>query len=53
MVIPTAVSTFYLKLLAGLTETFMAADARKKLLAEPDQTKLWKILVRLTKKTVP
>ncbi len=50
--IPTAANAFYLKLIAGLTETFMKTDARKKLLAEDDPEKLWKTLVKLTRSTV-
>jgi len=50
--IPTAAAAFYLKLLAGLAETFTAAEARKTLLAEKDATGLWKALVKLTRKTV-
>lgn len=53
MVIPTAASAFYLKLLAGLAETFSDAEARKALLAEETPEKLWKMLVKLTKKTIP
>ncbi|MDI6773893.1 MAG: PTS sugar transporter subunit IIA [Verrucomicrobiota bacterium] len=52
LAIPTAASAFYLKLLAGLTETFMAADARKALLAEKEPEKLWKALVRVTRSAV-
>ena len=52
LVIPTAASAFYLKLLAGLTETFMAEAARKALLAETDQQKLWKALVKLTRSAI-
>jgi len=52
LVIPTAASAFYLKLLSGLTETFMETDARKQLLAAKDQTAMWKILVKVTRKTV-
>jgi mannitol/fructose-specific phosphotransferase system IIA component (Ntr-type) len=52
MAIPTAASAFYLKLLAGLTETFRDADARKAILAESDAEDLWKTLVRLTRKTI-
>jgi mannitol/fructose-specific phosphotransferase system IIA component (Ntr-type) len=50
--IPTAASAFYLKLLAGLTETFMHADARKTLTEEKDPERLWKALVRLTRSTI-
>jgi mannitol/fructose-specific phosphotransferase system IIA component (Ntr-type) len=52
MVIPTAASAFYLKLLAGLAETFSDADARKALMAEETPEKLWKALTKLTKKTI-
>ena len=52
MVIPTAASAFYLKLLAGLAETFSDADARKALMAEESPEKLWKALIKLTKKTI-
>jgi mannitol/fructose-specific phosphotransferase system IIA component (Ntr-type)/RNase P subunit RPR2 len=50
--IPTAANAFYLKLVSGLTETFMKADARKKLLAENDPEKMWKTLCKLTRSTV-
>jgi len=53
LVIPTAASAFYLKLLAGLAETFADAEARKALTAEEEPDKLWKALVKLTKKTIP
>jgi len=52
MVIPTAASAFYLKLLAGLAETFADPDARKALSAEESPEKLWKALIKLTKKTI-
>lgn len=52
LVIPTAASAFYLKLLAGLAETFSDTDARKTLLAEENPEKLWKVLIKLTKKTI-
>ena len=52
MVIPTAASAFYLKVLAGLAETFSDPEARKALLAEESPEKLWKTLVKLTKKTI-
>lgn len=52
LVIPTAASAFYLKLLAGLAETFSDADARKAITSEETPEKLWKLLIKLTKKTV-
>lgn len=52
MVIPTAASPFYLKLLAGLTETFMVAEARETLLACQTDADMWKALVKLTRKAI-
>ena len=53
MVIPTAASAFYLKLLSGLTQTFREADAREKLMDADTPEKMWAILARLTKTTIP
>ncbi len=50
--IPTAATAFYLKLLAGLTETFHGADSRKTLLAAKDPDALWKTLIKLTRTTI-
>lgn len=50
--IPTAVSAFYLKLLAGLTETFMKEIARQTLLDAESPEALWKALTRATRYTV-
>lgn len=52
IVIPTAASAFYLKLLSGLTETFTDADARKAIMAEKEPLKMWKTLVKLTRSTI-
>ncbi len=52
MVIPTAASAFYLKLLAGLTQTFRKEDARKKLMAAKTPEALWKALLKATKGTI-
>jgi mannitol/fructose-specific phosphotransferase system IIA component (Ntr-type) len=52
MVIPTAASAFYLKLLAGLTQSFAKKEARDQLLAAKTQEELWKVLVKATKKTI-
>lgn len=52
MVIPTAASAFYLKLLSGLTETFMHADARSALTGETTQEGLWKALLKTTRPTI-
>lgn len=52
MVIPTAASAFYLKLLSGLTQSFAVKDARDLLLKAKTKEELWKILVKATKKTI-
>jgi mannitol/fructose-specific phosphotransferase system IIA component (Ntr-type) len=52
IVIPTAASAFYLKLLAGLSETFSKPEARKLLMAEKDPEKLWKTLAKITRATI-
>ncbi len=52
MSIPVAASAFYLKLLAGLTETFMKAEARQQIRAAKDPESLWKTLVKVTRTTV-
>lgn len=52
MVIPTAASAFYLKLLSGLTQSFSTADSREPLLKAKSQEDLWEALVKGTKKMV-
>jgi mannitol/fructose-specific phosphotransferase system IIA component (Ntr-type) len=52
LVIPTAASAFYLKLLAGLTETFRKEEARKAILSEKDRDGLWKQLMKQTRSTI-
>lgn len=52
MVIPTAASAFYLKILAGLAETFQNAEARETILACDSKEKLWKALLKVTRKTI-
>jgi mannitol/fructose-specific phosphotransferase system IIA component (Ntr-type) len=52
MVIPTAASAFYLKLLAGLNQTFQKEEAREKLFEANTPEKLWKALVKATKATI-
>ena len=47
--IPVAASAFYLKLLAGLTETFMVANNRKTVRAAKDNVALWKALTKATR----
>lgn len=52
LAIPVAASAFYLKLLAGLTETLMDPDNRKVLTAAKDPDDLWKALTRVTRSTI-
>jgi len=53
MVIPTATSAFYLKLLSGLSQTFRDKESRDALLeAAGSPEELWKTLVQKTRKTV-
>ena len=50
--IPTAVSAFYLRLIAGLTETFLKAQNRESLLAARTSEQLWKALTKATRYTI-
>ena len=52
IVIPTAASAFYLKLLAGLSRTFSSEKNRNAVMAETDPGKLWKTLVKVTRTKV-
>lgn len=53
MVIPTATSAFYLKLLSGLSQTFRDTESRDALLAAADDPEaLWKALIKSTRKTI-
>lgn len=52
MVIPTAASAFYLKLLSGLSRSFADKEMRDSLLKAKTQDDLWKALVKATRKTV-
>ena len=52
IVIPLAASAFYLQLITGLMESLRAADNRSKLLECTTPDKMWKLLSRLTKKTI-
>jgi PTS system nitrogen regulatory IIA component len=49
MVIPTAASAFYLKVLSGLTQAFREEEARERLLEADTPEKLWRVLARSTK----
>ncbi len=50
--IPTAVSAFYLRLMAGLTETFLKQQNREALLLAETQEQLWKALVKATRYSI-
>ena len=51
VVIPTATSAFYLKLISGLSRTYREKDARDMLLDAKNEEDLWKALIKSTKKT--
>ena len=50
--IPVAVSAFYLRLMAGLAQTFEKKDNLDALLATKDAVSMWKTLVKATRHTV-
>ncbi|MEI6891743.1 MAG: PTS sugar transporter subunit IIA [Pontiella sp.] len=52
MVIPTATSAFYMKLIAGLAQTFRQKDAREALLTAGSEDALWKMLVQQTRTVI-
>jgi PTS system nitrogen regulatory IIA component len=52
MVIPTATSAFYLKLISGLSKTFREKEPRELLLAAENEEELWKTLVRQTRRAI-
>jgi len=52
VVIPTAASAFYLKLLSGLTQSFSTKEARDCLLKAKTQDELWKAMVKATRKHI-
>lgn len=51
VVIPTATSAFYLKLISGLSRTFREKEVSELLLAASTEEELWKALIKTTKKT--
>lgn len=51
VVIPTATSAFYLKLISGLSRAFREKEASSMLLAATTEHELWKALIKSTKKT--
>jgi PTS system nitrogen regulatory IIA component len=52
MVIPTATSAFYLKLLSGLSRTFREKETRESLMAAKTEGDLWKALIKATRKMI-
>lgn len=52
LAIPTAVSAFYLRLVAGLSETFRKSAARTAILGATTPDLLWKALLKTTRNTV-
>ena len=52
VVIPTAASAFYLKLLSGLVQTFRDKEVRDKVMVADTPATLWRALVKVTKTTV-
>ncbi|MDP6522721.1 MAG: PTS sugar transporter subunit IIA [Kiritimatiellia bacterium] len=52
IVIPTAASAFYLKLLSGLSKAFSKKKNCEAMLAETVPEKMWKILARVTRTTI-
>jgi len=53
IVIPSAVSAFYLQLLSGLVEAFQDESARSCLLASTTPEELWENLTLMSQKTIP
>ena len=50
--IPTAVSAFYLRLMSGLTETFLKEQNREMLLSAETPEQLWKALTKATRYSI-
>lgn len=50
--IPVAVSAFYLRLMAGISQAFMKKENRDFALAATDAPTLWKVLCKTTRRTV-
>lgn len=53
IVIPTAATAFYLRLLAGMVRTFESPEARQALLECEKADQMWKVLIKLTRETIP
>jgi mannitol/fructose-specific phosphotransferase system IIA component (Ntr-type) len=52
IVIPTAASVFYLRLLSGIVQTFSKKNEREKLLEAKTPEELWAALVKTTRNTI-
>jgi mannitol/fructose-specific phosphotransferase system IIA component (Ntr-type) len=52
LTIPTAVSAFYLRLMSGLTETFLKEQNREAILAAETPEQLWKALTKATRYSI-
>lgn len=52
LTIPSAVSAFYMRLMSGLTESFLKEANRKALLAAETPQALWKALTKATRYTI-
>ena len=52
MVIPTAASAFYLKLLSGLAQVFQKPENREKLLDADTPEKMWRALLKATRMAI-
>ncbi|MCZ7593403.1 MAG: PTS sugar transporter subunit IIA [Kiritimatiellae bacterium] len=52
MVIPTAASAFYLRLLSGLTKSFREEESRDALFKAETPEDLWKALIKTTRATI-
>lgn len=52
MMIPTATSAFYLKLISGLSRIFREKESREALLTAKTEEDLWKALIKTTKKMI-
>ena len=52
IVIPTAASVFYLRLLAGLTQSFLKKELREKLMNSETPEDLWGTLLKATRTTI-
>ena len=50
--IPTAVSAFYLRLMSGLTETFLKEQNREAILLAETPEQLWKALTKATRYSI-